>query len=78
MVPFRSVENWWHSSCDVKPGSASEINTGVLQLMDGVAPMGLHLFFRAVYPYCSKADGISFEVSLSLNCTDLYKREGGA
>ena len=27
---------------------------------------------------CSMADGISFEVSLSLNCTDLYKREGGA
>ena len=24
------------------------------------------------------ADEISFEVSLSLNCTDLYKREGGA
>ena len=29
-------------------------------------------------PCCSIADGISFEVSLSLNCTDLYKREGGA
>ena len=28
--------------------------------------------------YCSMADGISFEVFLSLNCTDLYKREGGA
>ena len=27
---------------------------------------------------CSMADGISFEVSLSLNCTDLYKRGGGA
>ena len=27
---------------------------------------------------CSMVDGISFEVSLSLNCTDLYKREGGA
>ena len=27
---------------------------------------------------CSMAGGISFEVSLSLNCTDLYKREGGA
>ena len=24
------------------------------------------------------ADGIFFEVSLSLNCTDLYKRGGGA
>ena len=24
------------------------------------------------------ADGVSFDVSLSLNCTDLYKREGGA
>ena len=24
------------------------------------------------------ADGISFDVSLSLNCTDLYKRGGGA
>ena len=23
-------------------------------------------------------DGVSFDVSLSLNCTDLYKREGGA
>ena len=23
-------------------------------------------------------DGISFDVSLSLNCTDLYKRGGGA
>ena len=28
--------------------------------------------------HCSMADGISFEVSLSLNCTDLYKRGGGA
>ena len=28
--------------------------------------------------HCSIADGISFEVSLSLNCTDQYKREGGA
>ena len=28
--------------------------------------------------YCSMADGISFDVSLSLNCTDFYKREGGA
>ena len=27
---------------------------------------------------CSMADGISFDVSLSLNCTDFYKREGGA
>ena len=27
---------------------------------------------------CSMADGISFVVSLSLNCTDLYKRGGGA
>ena len=27
---------------------------------------------------CSMAAGISFDVSLSLNCTDLYKREGGA
>ena len=27
---------------------------------------------------CSMADGISFDVSLSLNCTDLYKRGGGA
>ena len=24
------------------------------------------------------ADGISFDVSLSINCTDLYKRGGGA
>ena len=28
--------------------------------------------------FCSMADGISFEVSLSLNCTDLYKLGGGA
>ena len=28
--------------------------------------------------YCSMADGVSFDVSLSLNCTDLYKRGGGA
>ena len=28
--------------------------------------------------FCSMADGISFDVSLSLNCTDFYKREGGA
>ena len=28
--------------------------------------------------FCSMADGISFDVSLSLNCTDLYKRGGGA
>ena len=27
---------------------------------------------------CSMADGIFFEVALSLNCTDLYKRGGGA
>ena len=27
---------------------------------------------------CSMADGISFDVSLCLNCTDLYKRGGGA
>ena len=27
---------------------------------------------------CSMADGISFDVSLSLNCTDLYKCGGGA
>ena len=27
---------------------------------------------------CSMTDGISFDVSLSLNGTDLYKREGGA
>ena len=27
---------------------------------------------------CSMADGISFDVSWSLNCTDLYKRGGGA
>ena len=51
MVPFVSVEDCWYSSCDVKPRSASEINTGVLQFMDCVAPMGLRLFFRAVYPY---------------------------
>ena len=28
--------------------------------------------------YCMMTDGISFDVSLSLNCTDLYKRGGGA
>ena len=33
--------------------------------------------FRTIFN-CSMADGISFEVSLSLNCTDQYKREGGA
>ena len=27
---------------------------------------------------CSMADGISFDVSLRLNCTDLHKRGGGA
>ena len=27
---------------------------------------------------CSMADGISFDVSLSLNCIDLYKRGRGA
>ena len=27
---------------------------------------------------CSMADGISFDVSLSLNCIDLYKRGGVA
>ena len=27
---------------------------------------------------CSMANGISFDVSFSLNCTDLYKRGGGA
>ena len=27
---------------------------------------------------CSMADGVSFDISLSLNCTDLYKRGGGA
>ena len=32
----------------------------------------------ALSPTCSMADEISFEVSLSFNCTDLYKREGGA
>ena len=51
MVPFVSVEDCWYSSCDEKPGSASEINTGVLQFMDCVAPIGLRLFFCAVYPY---------------------------
>ena len=45
MVPFVSVEDCWYSSCDEKPGSASEINTGVLQFMDCVAPIGLRLFF---------------------------------
>ena len=33
---------------------------------------------HALSPTCSMADGISFDVSLSLNCTDFYKREGGA
>ena len=32
----------------------------------------------ALSPTCSMADGISFYVSLSLNCTDVYKRGGGA
>ena len=27
---------------------------------------------------CSMSDGISFDTSLSLHCTDLYKRGGGA
>ena len=31
-----------------------------------------------LYKSCNMADGISFAVSLSLNCKDLYKREGGA
>ena len=31
-----------------------------------------------IFRVCSMADGISFDVSLSLNCTDLYKRGGGA
>ena len=35
-------------------------------------------FVQEVKNYCSTADGISFDVSLSLNCTDLYKRGGGA
>ena len=33
---------------------------------------------RVIKRTCSMADGISFDVSLSLNCTDLYKRGGGA
>ena len=33
---------------------------------------------QCIITTCSMADEISFEVSLSLNCTDLYKREGGA
>ena len=33
---------------------------------------------KALSPTCSMADGVSFDVSFSLNCTDLYKREGGA
>ena len=35
-------------------------------------------FGRDLSENCSMADGISFDVSLSLNCTDFYKREGGA
>ena len=31
-----------------------------------------------LYLTCSMADEISFDVSLSLNCTDLYKRGAGA
>ena len=33
---------------------------------------------KRVHCICSMADGVSFDVSLSLNCTDLYKRGGGA
>ena len=33
---------------------------------------------HALSPTCSMTDGISFDVSLSLNCTDVYKRGGGA
>ena len=33
---------------------------------------------HALSPTISMAAGISFDVSLSLKCTDLYKRGGGA
>ena len=35
------------------------------------------IIFDVTVYYCSMAAGISFDVSLSLNCTDLYKRGGG-
>ena len=35
-------------------------------------------YILILFVHCSMADGISFDVSLSLNCTDFYKREGGA
>ena len=40
----------------------------------------IHCFYLGVVSCCyySMADGISFDVSLSLNGTDLYKRGGGA
>ena len=33
---------------------------------------------HALFLTCSMDDGISFDVSLGLNCTDLYKRGGRA
>ena len=36
------------------------------------------MFLWRIMANCSMADGISFDVSLSLNCIDLFKRRGGA
>ena len=38
----------------------------------------IYLLIYNVLINCSMADGVSFDVSLSLNCTDLYKSLGGA
>ena len=63
--------NWGHSLAD------SSLQLYCTQKGQNCMQFGLFECSR-VNIYCSMADGISFDVSLSLNCTDFYKREGGA
>ena len=66
----------FHMEHDLTPGSENcEIGSGQISKLAAItnikAPKGTKMT-------CSMTDRFSFEVSLSLNCTDQYKREGGA